>query len=111
MCEKAKTDILAAYKPHGPTPEIVAASGFDVGNTEDVDRFWANFKNHPLRVDVVVNNMVRVDAGAFEKIGDTDPKAWWDLWETIVKGSYLMSRGAIRNCRGDVKGLSIINTT
>lgn len=56
-CEKAKADILAACKPHGLEPEIVAAGGFDVGNTEDVDRFWANFKNHPLRVDVVVNNM------------------------------------------------------
>ncbi|EEU36449.1 uncharacterized protein NECHADRAFT_81207 [Fusarium vanettenii 77-13-4] len=110
-CEKAKADILATCKLHGLEPEIVAAHGFDVGSTEDVDRFWTKFRDHPLKVDVVVNNMIRVDEGAFEKIGDTNPKAWWDLWETVVKGSYLMSRGAIRNRDGDLKGLTIINTT
>lgn len=56
-CDKAKADILAACKPHGLEPEIVAAGGYDVGKIEDVDRFWTNFKNHPLKIDVLVSNM------------------------------------------------------
>jgi NAD(P)-dependent dehydrogenase (short-subunit alcohol dehydrogenase family) len=87
----------------GGTPAACLTA--DVGRAADVDRAFAELAQRFGKLHAVVNNAGAVQAGTVETISEED----WDRLMTVnLKGTYLVSRAALKELRR-AGGGSIIN--
>ncbi|KAH8806108.1 putative oxidoreductase ucpA [Xylogone sp. PMI_703] len=66
----------------------VHAFGVDVGSKDSVDALWAQFDGK-FEIDVLINNSGISDESHF--VGTGSPSKWWEIQQTNVFGTYLMS--------------------
>ncbi|KZT08732.1 NAD(P)-binding protein [Laetiporus sulphureus 93-53] len=65
----------------------------DTTKVDEIETAVQNVKRTFGRLDILINN-----AGAKETadlIGDSDPQAWWKVWEVNILGTYFVSRACL----------------
>ncbi len=78
----------------GELGERLTLRKFDVANSEAVKAFWHSMSEDFEQIHVLVNNAgIRMDG----ILASLDENAWDRVMDTNLKGTYLMSQGAVLN--------------
>ncbi|KAL1610828.1 hypothetical protein SLS60_002499 [Paraconiothyrium brasiliense] len=72
------------------TPPTIITLALDVSSPDQVQAAAAAVKNAFGHLDVLINNAGHLTA--FQNIGESDPLAYWQTWETNIHGTYLCTR-------------------
>lgn len=85
--EKAIHDAAATAKR---VPPRVLPITLDVTIQASVDNAAKEVEKAFGRLDILINNAGIL--GSIDRVADSDPDAWWNVWTVNFRGSYLVSR-------------------
>lgn len=83
-------DVEATALKARRTPPRFLAINFDVTDQRSVDDAATRVEREFGKCDIVVNNAGIL--GEFSKVSESDPEAWWRVFNVNVRGPYLISR-------------------
>lgn len=103
--DETETAIYESFKTKEGNPKVLKLV-VDVTDEKGVSDAKAQVINVFGRVDIVVNNAGYLGNPA--PIAQTDPGDWWKVWETNMKGTYLVTRAFLPALLDSEAGLKII---
>ena len=102
ICDVSEQSITAFCAKNAAATATLA----DVGHRADVDRLFAEFREHHSRLDVLVNNAGV--AGPAAPVEEVDEDGWDQCLQTNLSGTFYVTRRAVPLLRQSDKA-SIIN--
>lgn len=98
----------AHVKKINPDVQVLSLA-VDITNSRSVDVAFEKIKDTFGSADILINNAGVNFEGEGNPVGEEDPEGWWKNFEVNTKGTFLISRGFIRQLPSSETRATIVN--